>query len=826
MDSRAQILIIGAGIVGCSTAYHLAKRGVSDVLVVEQGPLFATGGSSSHAPGLVFQTSPAQTLTQLASYTVRRFAEETLDGKPCFHQVGGIEVATTQQRWDELARRRGLASSWGVEAELLDPERVHEAIPQVAKERIYGGLYVPTDGIAKPVRAAEAMAREARRHGVRFLANTEVTGFDVAGDLVRTVHTSRGSVSVDTVLCCAGIWGPRIGGLAGVSVPVLPLAHQYAVTTPVTGLTNPGTEVRQPLLRHQDSAMYFRQIYDRIGIGSYQHRAIPVSQQEIAPTAAAGDGTEAPSEGGGWKGMSSVHPFTPEDFATPWTQACELLPELRRAEISEGMNGLFLFTSDGMPVLGPSRELDNFWLGEAVWITHAGGVGLTLAEWMTGEAPSVDLRAADVRRFESFAHSPSYVHQRATQNFREVYDIIHPQQPSARARPLRTSPFYLRQQELGAFFLEANGWERPHWFEANAELVTGREITEPGPWASRYFSPIIAAEHQRTRERGALFDMTSLARAEVTGRGALALLQALTTSNLDRAPGYVTYTLMLDPSGGIRADITVARLGRDTFQVGLNGQRDIAWLRAHADETTQVRDITGGTCCIGLWGPHARDVLAPLASVDISAEAFRFFRVKQFYVAEVPVTAMRLSYVGELGWELYTSAEYGLRLWDLLRTAGAEHGVIAAGRGAFNGLRLEKGYRAWGADMWSSHDPDEAGLGFAVKPDKGTFIGRDALLRRREHPVRQRLRCLRIEDGTVLMGSEPVCSTAEPGGTVGFTTSAGYGHSVGASLAYAWLPTDLSEEGTRVDVAYFDRRHPATVVADPVLDPEMKRMRC
>ncbi|MQA09215.1 MAG: FAD-dependent oxidoreductase [Pseudonocardiaceae bacterium] len=827
MDSRTQILVIGAGIVGCSTAYHLARLGMTDVLVVEQGPLFATGGSSSHAPGLVFQTSGSQAMTQLASYTVQRYAEETLDGKACFHQVGGIEVAATPQRWDDLKRKHGLATSWGVEAELIGPREVHEAIPHVDPARIHGGLYVATDGIAKPVRAAEAMARDAQQRGVRFLANTEVTGFDIADGRVRAVHTSRGSVAVEQVLCCAGIWGSRIGALAGVSVPVQPLAHQYAVTGPVSGLPAGADEVAQPILRHQDSSIYFRQIHDRYGVGSYQHRAIPVRTDEILPTAAAGEGAEAPSEGGDWKGMSSVHPFTPQDFAGPWADACELLPALERTEVSEGMNGLFLFTSDGMPVLGPSREVENFWLGEAVWITHAGGVGMALAEWMTGAVPSIDLRAADVRRFDGFAHSPCYVGERSAQNFREVYDIIHPQQPPEHPRPLRTSPFYSRQRELGAYFLEANGWERPHWFESNSTLLDGRQITEPGPWAGRYFSPIVGAEHQATRERVALYDMTSLARAEVSGRGALELLQRLTTNQLDRPPGYVTYTLMLEPTGGIRADITVARLSRDTFQVGLNGQRDIAWLRAHADETTHVRDITGGTCCIGLWGPRARDVLAPLASEDISHESFRFFRAKQLYIAEVPVTALRLSYVGELGWELYTSAEFGLRLWDLLSAAGAEHGIVPAGRGAFNGLRIEKGYRAWGADMWSLHDPDEAGLGFAVKPDKGDFIGRDALLRRREHPVRRRLCCLRIDDGTVLMGSEPVFVGPEShGGAVGFTTSAGYGHSVGASLAYAWLPAELSEVDTELEVSYFDRRHPATVVADPFFDPEMKRMRC
>ncbi|GAA0521276.1 FAD-dependent oxidoreductase [Saccharopolyspora thermophila] len=826
MDSTAQVLVIGAGIVGCSTAYHLARQGVTDVLVVEQGPLFATGGSSSHAPGLVFQTNPSEMLSRLAARTVQTYTELELDGRPCFHRVGGIEVAATPQRWDDLKRKLGLAAAWGIEAELLDPRQVHARIPQLDPGRIHGGLHVPSDGIAKPVRAAEAMAREARRRGVRFAGNTEVIGFDVHGGKVRAVRTTRGEVAVQTVVCCAGIWGPKIGRLAGVSIPVQPLAHQYAVTSPVPGLVAGAEEVAQPILRHQDSSMYFRQIHDRYGIGSYQHRAIPVDSRDLQPTAAPGAGAEAPSEGGGWKGMASVQQFTPEDFAKPWADARELLPVLERTEITEGMNGLFLFTADGMPVLGPSHEIDNFWVAEAVWITHGAGVGRAMAQWLTGEVPDIDLRQADLRRFEDFAHSPSYVAERSAQNFREVYDIIHPQQPPEHPRPLRTSPFYDRQRELGAVFLEASGWERPHWYASNAPLVDGRDIARPGPWAGRYWSPIVGAEHQATRERVAMYDMTSLARAEVSGPGALGLLQRLTTNQLDRPPGYVTYTLMLEPTGGIRSDITVARLDHDTFQVGCNGPRDIAWLRRHADATTMVRDITGGTCCIGLWGPRARDVLAPLADCDVSPEGFRFFRARRLHVGEVPVVALRLSYVGELGWELYASAEFGRRLWDLLAAAGAEHGIFPGGRGAFNGLRLEKGYRAWGADMWSLHDPDEAGLAFAVKADKGDFIGREALLRRRERAPRRRLCCLTIDDGTVLMGSEPVFADATAREAVGFTTSAGYGHSVGASLAYAWLPAELSEPGTPVRVSYFDERHPATVVADPVFDPEMFRMRC
>jgi len=435
------------------------------------------------------------------------------------------------------------------------------------------------------------------------------------------------------------------------------------------------------------------------------------------------------------------------------------------------------------------------------------------------------VRECDVHRFEPFALSPAYVTARSCQSFREVYDIIHPMQPMEEPRPLRTSPFYLRQRELGAYFLEASGWERPQWFAANEPLVAGRDIPELDDWAGRYWSPVVGAEHLVTRERVALYDMTPLKKAEVAGPGALEFLQKLNTNQLDKPVGRVTYTLMLDEHAGIKSDITVARLGEEHFQVGLNGPRDIEWMERHLpqDGSVRVRDITPGTCCVGVWGPNARELVQSLCEDDLSNEAFGFFKAKRIHVREVPVTALRVSYVGELGWELYTTADLGLRLWDLLWKAGQEHGVIAGGRGAFNGLRLEKGYRAWGTDMTTEHDPYEAGLGFTVKLDKGDFIGREALERRREEGPRRKLACLVLEDpDVVVLGNEPIWKNGE---VSGYVTSAAYGYSVGRSIAYAWVPPGLAEEGTEVEVQYFGERHGAKVAGEPLFDPAMKKMR-
>ena len=812
MDGRADVVVIGAAIVGCSVADHLTRLGATDVVVVDQGPLPATGGSTSHAPGLVFQTNPSHTMTELARYTVQRYSELEHDGQPCFQAVGGIEVAATPERHAELKRRHGLATSWGLPSELLTPEQVAEKIPLLDPARIHGGYHVPSDGLAKAVWACDAMTREARSRGARFYGDTEVTGLDVAGGRVRAVETSAGRIETERVVVCAGIWGPLVGRMAGVRVPLYPVEHQLVWTTPVPELAGETEEARHPILRHQDSCMYFRQRGERYGVGSYQHRPLLVEPEEILRHG------DAPV-------MPSMLRFTPEDFEPAWRDARELLPPLAHVEIEEAMNAMFSFTPDGMPLLGEVPEVEGLWLAEAVWITHAVGVGRAVAEWMVDGRAFVDLRECDVTRFEPHVPSPAYVRRRAATSYDEVYDIIHPLQPMEEPRPLRVSPFYWREVERGGVFLEANGWERPHWYESNADLLEGRDVPERDGWAARYWSPIVGAEALVTRERAGLYDMTSLKRAEVSGPGALGFLQRLTTNELDRAPGYVTYTLMLDERGGIVSDVTVARLAENRFQLGLNGPRDVAWLRRRlpSDGSVQVRDTTGGTCCIGLWGPLARDVLAPLTDDDVSHDGFGFFRAREIYVREVPVTALRLSYVGELGWELYCSAEYGLRLWDSLVESGREHGAIAAGRGAFNALRLEKGYRSWGADMWSEHDPYEAGLAFAVKLEKGDFLGRDALARRDGGQPARRLVCLTLDDPrAVVMGKEPVYTNGQP---AGFVTSADYGYSLGRGIAYAWLPAELAKEGTSVEIEYFGERLRATVSPEPLFDPQMTRMR-
>ncbi|MGG2464604.1 GcvT family protein [Streptomyces sp. RGM 3693] len=809
----ARVVIIGAGIVGCSLADELTARGWRRVTVLDQGPLPAPGGSTSHAPGLVFQTGPSKTMTEFAAYTVRKFGSLDVDGLPCFNPVGGLEVATTEARWADLHRKAGLAASWGVRGELIDPRQCKKLWPMLDERLLHGGFHTPDDGLARALLACRAQQARAESRGARFLGRHTVTGIERAAGRVTGVVTDRGAFPADHVVSAAGFWGPVIGALAGVDVPLLPLAHQYATTAPLPeldGVNDPRTEASRPILRFQDRDLYFREHTDRLGIGSYAHRPMPVDPYTLPAF------DDAPV-------MPSALPFTEEDFAPSWQDSIGLLPALGASRVAEGFNGVFSFTPDGMPVLGETRALRGFWLAEAVWVTHSAGVAKAVAEWMTDGRPATDIHECDLTRFEDAQRSPAYTEERGAQNFIEVYDVIHPLQPMAQPRPLRTSPFYPRQQELGAYFLEAGGWERPHWYEANAPLAEGLRLPERDSWSARHWSPIAAAEAAATRERVALYDMTPLRRLEVTGPGALDFLQRMTTNQLAKKPGAVTYTLLLDEAGGIRSDLTVARLAPDRFQVGANSGADLDWLLRHAPEDVGVRDITSGTCCIGVWGPLARDLVQPLTRDDFSHGAFGYFKAKQTYLGHVPVTALRLSYVGELGWELYTTADLGLRLWDTLWEAGREHGVIAAGRSAFNSLRLEKGYRSWGHDMTTEHHPYEAGLAFAVRPAKGDFLGRATLTGLSEETATRKLTCLTLDDPAAnVLGKEPVYVDGAP---AGYVTSAAYGYTLGRGIAYAWLPAAAAVPGTAVHIEYFGEKVAATVAQEPLFDPEMARLR-
>jgi glycine cleavage system T protein len=528
-------------------------------------------------------------------------------------------------------------------------------------------------------------------------------------------------------------------------------------------------------------------------------------------------------------GETAKLPFSPEHFLAGWESATELLPPLAKTELVTQFNGMFAFTIDGYPVMGET-QVAGLWSCTGLWLTHAGGAGKAIAEWMTSGTPSLDLREADITRFHAHQFIRAYISERCAQNYREVYDIIHPAQPITRPRNVRVSPFHARLVAQDAEFIQSGGWEVAQWYGANAHLLEefGDRIPRREGWAAQFWSPIQGAEHLAVRERVGMFNLAALAVIEIAGPGAGAFLNSIAANQIDRPVGSIVYTSLLDQRAGIVADLTVVRQAADRFWVITGGgilPHDLAWIQRHAptDGTVTITDRSSGLVTIGLWGPRARTVLAKVAEQDVSNEAFRFYTGRALTIDTVPAYALRISYAGELGWELYCPTEYALKLWDVLWEAGQSEGIVLAGSGAFDSLRLEKGYRLWGADIHTDYTPDEAGIGWATRANKGEFLGRAALLAQREAGLSRKLCCLRLDQpGAVLLGKEPIIYDGAP---VGYVTSANYGYSVGALIAYGYLPVGLSTAGTRVEIEYFGQPFTAIVSEEPLFDRAMARMK-
>ncbi|KAH8725867.1 hypothetical protein GQ44DRAFT_706639 [Phaeosphaeriaceae sp. PMI808] len=771
-------------------------------------------------------------MTLFAKYTVEKLQSLQKDGQNCFNQLGGLEVATTPERLEELKRKHGYSKSWGIEAHLISPEECLEKYPLLNKDMILGGLHIPSDGLALAARATQLLIESTRDAGVRYLEHTLVTGIEQIDGHVTGVTTNNGSIPADIIVSCAGFWGVEIGKMIGLKVPLLPLGHQYVKTTAVPSLV--GREVNNninamnavlPILRHQDQDLYYREHGEQFGIGYYGHKPMPIDAASLGVTPKEVDD----------KNMPSRLDFTPEDFEPAWEATKELLPVLRETEIADGFNGVFSFTPDGGSVVGQAPNLDGFYVAEAVWVTHSAGVARAVAEVLTEGRSRIDIAECELTRFEEVQLSPEYVSETSQQNFVEIYDILHPLEPKQNPRNLRVSPFYARQQEQGAFFLEVGGWERPHWYESNADLIKTLPAdwrpVDRDAWSSKFYSPIAAVEAWKTRNAVAMYDMTTFHRFEVSGPGAVHLLQRLTTSDVTKPTGSITHTLLVNSHGGILSDIFVSRLEESLFQIGANTATDLAYLtreaRCHSkripEQWTQVRDVTGSTCCLGLWGPRARDVINDVTSDDFSNKGLPYMGVKQTSIAGVSVTMFRKSFVGEFGWEIQTTPEYGQRLWDLLWHSGRPHGLVAAGRAAFNGLRIEKGIRASGSDMSSEHNPWEAGVTYAIQLNKeADYTGKAALEQQSRKTSARRLRCLTVDDGrSMVLGKEPVFYN---GKTAGYVTNAAFGFTVRKPVAYAWLPGNV-REGEAVEIEYFGKKIKATVTADPLYDPQDRRLR-
>ncbi len=804
MKARARAVVIGGGVGGCSILYWLARLGWDDVVLCERADL--TSGSTFHSAGLVGQLRSSLALTKMMmnSVDLYRTLEAEVGLETGWKEVGSLRLASSPERLEEISRQAGWAKTFGLPLDLISPAEAQELFPPMTADGVLGAAYLPTDGYIDPSQLTFALAEGARRRGAEIYTSTRVTGVRVIGGRVTAVETDKGEIETEIVVNAGGMYAREIGLLAGVTVPLVPMAHEYLVTKP-TGLPTDMPTMRDPTL-----LVYFRPESGGLIMGGYEREPAPWSL----------DGIPADFNS---KLLEEDWPR----FEPLMENALVRVPSLGDMEVIRLINGPEAFTPDGEFILGPS-DVRGFWVAAgfcAHGLAGAGGLGQLVAEWIVEGTPSLDVWHMDSRRFGAAYRSREYTLARTTEVYSTYYDVKYPGHERQAGRPLRTSPTYARLQELGAVFGEKSGWERANWFEPNA--AAGDEALRPRGWAGKLWSPAIGAEHAACREAAALFDETSFAKIEVSGGGAAAFLEGLCANRVARDAGAVTYTQMLNPKGGIECDFTVTRLAEDRFRIVTGtafGRHDLAWIRQHAPEDGSVRveDVTSQYACLGLWGPRARDILQPLTTADLSDAAFPYMRAQDVAVGPVPCLALRVTYVGELGWELYCPTEFGLRLWDTLWEAGRGHGLVAAGYKAIDSLRLEKGYRVWGADMTPGESPYESGLGFAVRLDKGDFLGRDALVEAGPEPQR-RLACLTLADSrSVALGSEPV---RVAGAAVGRVTSGGYGYTVGRSIAYAYLPAEHAVPGTPVEVEIFGDWVAGEIAAEPLFDPRGERIR-
>ena len=826
LPESAGTVVVGAGCVGCSAAYHLAERGREDIVVVDRGPLFETGGSTSHAPGLVFQTAGGKLMTHMAAYTRDLYTD--LDS---YRMSGGIEVAYTAERWDFLKRKREWGQAYGLEGgDLLSPEGVAEHVPQIDESVIHGGYYLPTDGKAHAVDASRAMAERAREKGHEFYGDTTVTDIETADGAVQAVVTDRGRIACDDLLVATNIWGPLFGEMVDTDVPLVPCSHQYLVSEPIDDLAGAEREIEQPLLRHQDYSQYFRQHGDAYGVGSYNHEPLLVDPEDIYGPEKLDDlGLEYPS----LREFAATHFYEnthPDHDKTAYDAARELVPAFDEDSWETEMNGMFCFTPDGMPILGPDEDTDGLWWSLAIWVTQSGGAGDIVAAWMEEGTPRLDgervnADPAHVSRFQSHAGSREYTYGRGAQQYQEVYQLIHPREQPEDQRALRRSPFYDRQADLGAEFYDTDGWEVPQWYETNESLLGEYDVPDRPDWLARHWSKAQGVEHQAVRDRVAMFDMTTFTGIEVAGEGTQAFLQGLLTNDMDCAVGRMRYATMLNEDGGILADLTVARLGADRYLLTTGGGNSATlhsrWIEEHAPGSVSITVHDSSRSGIGVFGPESRNLLQPLVEADLSNDAFPFYSATETYLGSLPVTMLRLSYAGELGWELYTPTEYGAQLWDAIWEAGEEYGVVPMGWEALDSTSLEKGYRLWGTDVTPEYNPYEAGIGFAVDLDTD-FVGKDALVAARESGIDERLVPITLDEpGVVVDSGHPVLDGDD---VIGYGCRADYGYTIDAGIVYAYLPAAYAAAGTDVTISYEDERHAATVREEPLFDPDMDRM--
>jgi glycine cleavage system aminomethyltransferase T/glycine/D-amino acid oxidase-like deaminating enzyme len=846
VPSRARAVVIGAGIVGNSLVWHLARLGWRDIVQIDKGPLPNPGGSTGHASNFIFPVDHSREIADLTLDSVAQYQEMGV-----FTQSGGFEIARSEERLEELRRRMSSAKAWGIPAELVSPAFVKEKVPFLEEDQILGAFWSPTVGVVDSLRAGTIMRERALAEGaLTVVANVEVTDLDVEDGpggvrTVRRVRTTGGDIETDHVVIACGVWSPKIGDMAGISIPLTPAVHQMISVGPCPQLAGTEGEISFPIVRDMDTFCYERQHGADMEVGSYAHRAILHEPEDIPSIEQA-------------KLSPTEMPFTEADFDPQLEQAFELMPDLlgaEGAEIRYAINGLLSLTCDGNPILGES-EVKGLWTAAAVWIKEGPGVGRAVAEWMTHGYSEIDVAHSDIARFYPHQQRREHTRLRTTEAFIKTYGIIHPAEQYESDRDQRLSPMHESEQKLGAVFFEAVGWERPQWYTSNADLVEAygdAVMPREHEWDARWWSPIINAEHLRLREAAGVVDLTAFAIFDIEGPGALDAVQRTCVSQCDVAVGKVVYTPVLDAKGGFKSDLTVMRLGDDHFRVVTGGAHGKADQKTFADllpddGSAVLTELTDTLSTIGLWGPRARDILASLTDDDVSHEDFGFGTCREITVATaagaISVLASRISYVGELGWELYVPFGDAAALWDAVLEAGRPHGARPVGIGVYGTTgRLEKGYRAYGAELEGERSIVEAGMA-RPRVKAADFVGKEAYLKQRDEAAAggpQAIMCtLSVDDHTSAsgvkrypLGGEPILT--RDGGTLvdghghhPYVTTAGSAPSLGKHLLMAYLPVDQAVVGTRLAVSYMEELYPVTVEAadaTPVFDPTNERVR-
>jgi glycine cleavage system aminomethyltransferase T/glycine/D-amino acid oxidase-like deaminating enzyme len=832
VPAQARVVVIGAGIVGNSLVHHLARLGWRDIVQIDKGALPNPGGSTGHASNFIFPVDHSREITDLTLDSMAQYKEMGV-----FTESGGFEVARTEERMEELRRRMSSAKAWGIEAHLVTPAEVVEKVPFLEADQIIGAFWTPSVGVVDSLRAGTIMRERALETGALTVVPTvEVIGLDVEDGAIKRVRTTGGDIEAETVVIACGVWSPKLAKMAGAHIPLTPAVHQMISVGPCPQLSGTAGEIVFPIVRDMDTLCYERQHGADMEVGSYAHRAILHDVEEIPSIEAA-------------KLSPTEMPFTSDDFDLQLEQAFELMPDLlgaEGAEIRYAINGLLSLTPDGAPVLGETPEVKGLWSAAAVWIKEGPGVGRAVAEWMTDGLPEIDLSHSDIARFYPHQQTREHIRARTGEAFIKTYGIVHPGEQYESDRNQRLAPMHAHQVELGARFFEAAGWERPFWYESNAALLEeygDRVMPRENEWDARWWSPIINAEHLAMRDRAGIIDLSAFAIFDVVGPAALDAVQAICVSQCNVPVGRVVYTPVLDERGGFRSDLTVMRLAHDHFRVvtgGAHGMVDRKWFADRMPSGAQVVDRTSAYTTIGLWGPQARTILAELTRDDISHEGFAFGTCRDIEIGSLSVLASRISYVGELGWELHVPIEQGAKLWSMLHEAGSSYGAVPVGIGVYATTgRLEKGYRAFGYELDSERTIIEAGMA-RPKVKAADFVGREAYVKQREEEPATVLCTLTVDDHTsasgqkrYMLGGEPILAAdgselVDDHGARPYVTSAGSAPSLGKHILLAYLPPAEARVGNRLTVSYMEELYPVTVgSADstPLFDPTNERIK-